>query len=147
MIPHTPQAIGFITQRLMTHVLPDVGTNYGVADLALIGTLLAMVGQDFERGAQARLEDIHEMRTLFDAASALLGDAELTAHLQHAQARPLDDLRISVLDGIHALHSRLLIDVHARVEQLEGAEARALDTRIWEHLARHAERHRYDVAM
>ncbi len=152
MIPHTPEAIGFITQRLMTHVLPDLRTNYGVADIALIGTLLGMVGQDFERAAQARLEDIREMRTIFAAAEALLDhgsahDRELAARVHEARGWPLDDLRISVLDDIHAFHSRLLIDVHARIEQQAGDAAVALDREIWAHLERHAERHRYEAAV
>jgi hypothetical protein len=111
-----------------------------------------MVGQDFERAAQARLEDIHEMRTIFAAAEALLDhgsahDRELAARVHEARGWPLDDLRISVLDEIHAFHSRLLIDVHARIEQQAGEAAVALDREIWAHLERHAERHRYEAAV
>ncbi len=150
MIPHTPEAIGFITQRLMTHVLPDLKSNYGVADVALIATLLGLIGQDFERAAQARLDDIREMRALFAAAERLLAqghpqDAQLADRVYKAREWALDDLRISVLDEIHAFHSHLLIDVHTRIEQQMGAAAAALDRDIWAHLERHAERHRYEA--
>jgi uncharacterized protein YicC (UPF0701 family) len=147
MIPHTPAAIGGIAQRLMTNVLPDLRTNYGVADIGLISALLAMVAQDFERAAEARLADIREMRDIFSDAADLLHAEKIAAHLRDACELPLHDLHISKLDEVHALHSQLLIDVHARVEQLADSRAAAqVNLRIWEHLTRHVERHRYDIA-
>ena len=145
MIPNTPKAIAFLAQRLFTHVLPEQRTNFGVADVALLGLLFEMVGQDFDRAAQARLEDLREMRAIFAQARALaLGDA-LVARLDEAVARDLSDVRVSRLDEAHALHCRVLIELHASIEELGTPEAARLDRLVWEHLERHAERHRYDV--
>lgn len=147
MIPHTPAAIGYIAQRLMTHVAPELRTQFGVADLALIGTLLSMIGQDFERAAEARLLDIREMRDIFSDAENVLKDDTLNARTAEARARPMHDLRITALDEAHAVHSKLLIEVHARVEQHTSGAATQINLRIWEYLARHAERHSYEAAV
>ncbi len=147
MIPHTPAAIGYIAQRLMTHVAPELRTQFGVADLALIGTLLSMIGQDFERAAEARLQDIREMRDIFSDAERVLKDDALIQRTADARAWTLSDLHVSVLDEAHALHSRLLIEVHTRVEQQTGGAAQQINLRIWEYLARHAARHSYEAAI
>lgn len=145
MIPHAKQAVTFLAQRLLTHVLPEQRTNFGVADVALLGLLFEMVGQDLERAVHARLEDIREMRELFADARRLGLPAALVARIDLALARDLSDLRLEPLDAAHALHGAVLIELHSRIETLGGAEAARLDRRVWEHLERHAERHRYDV--
>ncbi len=145
MIPNTPKAIAFLAQRLLTHVLPEQRSSFGMADVALLALLFEMVGQDFERAAQARLDDIREMRAIFAAARPLVLGDPLVARMDEAAARDLSDVRIARLDDAHALHGRVLIELHTRVEQLGTAEAERVDRRIWEHLERHAERHRYDV--
>ena len=71
MIPNTPKAVTFLAQRLFSHVLPELRTNFGAADVAFLGLLLEMVGQDFDRAAHARLEDIREMRGIFAEARSL----------------------------------------------------------------------------
>jgi hypothetical protein len=146
MIPHTSKAVTFLAQRLLTHVLPDARTTFGAADAALLSLLVEMVGQDFERAAEARIDDLREMRTIFTTARALGGlDAALAARIDAACAREISDLRIAALDAAHAAHCRALIDLHAWIETLDGADAARLDREIWAHLERHAERHRYDV--
>jgi len=146
MIPHPQKAVTFLAQRLLTHVLPEQRTAFGAADAALLGLLFEMVGQDLERAAHARLEDVREMRAIFADARGLGLDEALVARMDVALARELADARLSSLDEVHAVHSAVLIELHARVETLSGTEAARLDRQIWEHLERHAERHRYDVS-
>jgi hypothetical protein len=145
MIPHTQKAIAFLAQRLLTHVLPEQRTNFGVADVALLSVLLEMVAQDFERAAHARLEDVREMRGIFAEAHRLELPDALVARMDDAGSRDLSDVRIARLDEVHALHSAVLIELHSRIESISGAEAARLDCLVWEHLERHAERHGYDV--
>jgi hypothetical protein len=136
--------VKFLSERMLSHVLPEQRTPFGGFDAALLGLLVEMVGQDFERAAHARLEDIREMRALFAEARPIAGDDALVARMADALARDLSDLRIARLDEVHALHSAVLIELHARIETL-GAPAAQLDRRVWEHLERRADRHRYDV--
>jgi hypothetical protein len=145
MIPHASQAVAFLAQRLLTHVLPEQRTNFGVADTALLALLFEMVAQDFDRAAHARLEDVREMRALFADARAAGLDGPLRPRIDAVLALDLSDVRIARLDEVHAQHAAALIDLHARAETLGGAEAARLDRLVWEHLERHAERHRYDV--
>jgi hypothetical protein len=137
VIPHTSKAIALLAQRLFTHVLPEQRSQFGMADVALLGLLFEMVGQDFDRAAQARLEDIREMRAIFAEARRL--GLEVDAR---PEALDLSDVRIARLDEIHALHARALIELHERIEQVGDAQ---LDRQVWHYLERHAERHRYDV--
>jgi hypothetical protein len=137
VIPNTSKAIAFLAQRLFTHVLPEQRSQFGMADVALLGLLFEMVGQDFDRAAQARLEDIREMRAIF--ADARRRGLEVDPR---PDALDLSDVRIARLDEVHAIHGRALIELHARIEQVGDAE---LDRQVWQYLERHAERHRYDV--
>lgn len=146
MIPNTPKAVTFLAQRLLSHVLPGQQTAFGAADVALLSMLLEMVGQDFERAAQTRLEDVREMRGIFAEARGLPLDEALVARMNDARACDLSDVRIARLDEVHALHGKALIELHARIQQLDTAEAARLDRLVWEHLERHAERHHYDFA-
>ncbi len=145
MIPDTPKAIAFLAQRLFTHVLPESGSAFGAADVALLGLLVQMIGQDFDRAAQARLDDIREMRGIFAEARALGPSADLIARMNEAVALDLSDVRIARLDEVHAAHGRVLIELHACVEAVDSEDASRVDRLVWEHLERHAERHRYDV--
>jgi hypothetical protein len=145
MIPQSQRAVQVLAQRLLTHVLPDQRTAFGMADVAFLEMLFEMVGQDLERGVHARLEDIREMRAIFGGARRLGLPDDLAARLAAAEARELSDLRLGPLDALHALHCAALIELHARVETLGGEEAARVDREIWQHLERHAERHRYDV--
>jgi hypothetical protein len=146
VIPHTPKAVTFLAQRLLSHVLPELRTPFGAADVALLGILLEMIGQDFDRAAHARLEDIREMREIFGEARRVGLDDAFVARMDAARALDLSDVRIGQLDEAHARHAAALIELHARVELLGTPEATRLDRLVWQHLERHAERHRYDVS-
>ena len=144
MIPHTQQALGFIIQRLITSVAPELSTPYAMADLGLIAMLLGMVGQDFARAAEARLADIREMTDIFSDAQGLIHDPDLTKRLAAARALHITDMGIDHLDEVHAQHSALLIDTHARIERIDSRAAEVVNREILAYLERHAERHRYE---
>jgi hypothetical protein len=145
VIPQSQRAVSYLAQRLLTHVLPDQRTAFGAADVAFLNLVFEMVAQDLERGVQARLEDVRELRAIFAAARRLDPPDSLVARLASAESCPLSDLRLGPLDEAHAQHAAALIELHAWVEEQRGPEAERLDREIWRHLERHAERHRYDV--
>ena len=145
MIPHASHAVALLAQRMLTALLPEQATTFAAADVSLLGLLLQMVGQDFERAAQARVADIREMREIFAEARRLSLGETLRAQMEKAIAGDLSDLRITALDELHSQHSAALIALHARVEESEEADAARLDRLVWHYLERHAERHRYDV--
>ena len=145
MIPNTPQALGFLIDRLMQNVMPELQTTFAMSDLAFITTLLNMFGQDYDRSAQARLVDIREMQDIFSDAKGVVQDAELAKRLAATQDEFESDMHIGALDAVHADHCKLLIEAHAAIEQRDTRAAAVLNEQIWAHLERHADRHRYDV--
>lgn len=145
MIPQTQQALGFVIQRLLTSIGPELTTSYAMADLGLIATLLSMFGQDFTRAADARQTDIQEMADIFSDAQGLIRDEEFRKKLAATQGLHLTNFDIDNLDAIHATHSALLIETHARIEQIDSRAAEVVNREIWAHLAKHADRHRYEV--
>ena len=145
MIPHTQQALGFVIQRLLTSIGPELTTSYAMADLGLIATLLSMFGQDFTRAADARQTDIQEMADIFSDAQGLIRDEEFRKKLAATQGLHLTNFDIDNLDAIHAEHSALLIETHARIEQIDSRAAEMVNREIWAHLEKHAERHRYEA--
>lgn len=145
MIPHTQQALGFLIDRLMQNVMPELQTTFAMSDLAFITTLLTMFGQDFDRGAQVRLADIREMQDIFSDAKGVVQDPALAKRLAATQDLVESDMRIAALDAVHADHCKLLIEAHAAIEERDTRAAAVLNDQIWAHYARHAERHRYDV--
>ncbi|HTO08116.1 MAG TPA: hypothetical protein VMR86_13790 [Myxococcota bacterium] len=145
MIAESKQAVSFLAQRLLTHVLPEQRTAFGAADAAFLNLAFEMIGQDLERGVHARLEDIRERRAIFAGARRLRLPESLAERLAEAEARELSDLRLGPLDGVHAQHGAALVALHAWVETRDGDDAARIDREIWQHLERHAERHRYDV--
>ena len=145
MIPHTQQAMGFLIQRLVTSFGPELTTTYAVADLGLISALLSMFGQDFTRAAAARLTDMQEMADIFSDAQGLVDDEQLAKKLAATQDRHITNMDINNLDALHAAHSALLIETHARIEQMDSRAAEMVNRAIWAHLEKHAERHRYEI--
>ena len=145
MIPHTQQALGFLVQRLMTSLGPELTSNYALADLGLIATLLGMIGQDFPRAAEARLADIREMADIFSDAQGLIHDPQLSTQLASLQAVHSTDMTIDHLDALHAQYSTLLIETHAHIERIDSRAAEIVNRAIWAHLEAHAARHSYEA--
>ena len=145
MIPHTQQALGFVIQRLLTSIGPELTTSYAMANLGLIATLLSMFGQDFTRAAEARQTDIQEMADIFSDAQGLIHDDDFRSKLSTTQGLHITNLDINNLDSIHAEHSALLIETHARIEKIDSRAAEMVNRAIWAHLEKHAERHRYEA--
>ncbi len=134
MIPHTDDALRMLSQRLMTQLLPDLKTLYSLSDGALIGLLINAIADEVAEGVQRRLDDIAEMRLIFEAGAALLssGDKEVLS-------AGLPSYRLSDVNDQHDALTRILVALHEKAEDKKMA---VLDQSIWAYLRRHAERHR-----
>lgn len=137
--------MGHVIQRLMTSLGPELTTSYAIADLGLIAALLTMFGQDFTRAAAARLADIQEMADIFSDAKGVVRDETLAKKLAATQGLHITNTDINNLDALHAEHSALLIETHARIEQIDSRAAEMVNREIWAHLEKHAERHAYEI--
>jgi hypothetical protein len=141
VIPRPRQALTDLALKLMLSVAPQTRSNYAASNTGMIAMLLQCLAQDFDRAAEVRSLDIAEMSALFHALPAGV-DQSLVARIETFLTSHPKSLRIADLDAHHGEATRLLIELHAWSETNGDA---ALERSIWEYLARHADRHAYDM--
>ena len=134
MIPHTDDALRMLSQRLMTQLLPDLKTIYSLSDGALIGLLINAIADETAEGIQRRLDDIAEMKLIFETAGALLSDSD-----KEVIRTDLASYRLADVNAHHDALTRILIRLH---EMVEDKKLEALNQAIWDYLRRHAQRHK-----
>ncbi len=137
MIPAPGQTLADIATRLATHLLPELGSEYGQADAGLLATLLLTISQDYERAVDNRMTDVEEMRDLFESAT---GAPNLNALLEYTQSQP-QSLHLRDVNAHHAQGFEYLIELHTWAEH----HSADLDTEIWAFLRRHNERNKFDI--
>jgi len=129
-----------LAMKLAMSIAPEASSTYGAASAGMIAMLMQCLAEDYDRGAEMRLRDITELKSLF--ADADVDDTALQSDLDaFAPAEP-ESLRIAHLDTLHATALELLIRLHADAERRGDVD---LDGRIWAFLERYAERHAYHV--
>jgi hypothetical protein len=136
VIPRPEQALLDLAGRIGGRILPELTDPYAIADTGMITMLLAMLARELESGVARRLEDGEALRTLFAGAAHAPGAAERSAF---AGSDP-EGLSLTEVNAWLDVGLGLVIELHAWAE----AEDPALDRAIWDWLAAHAERHRFD---
>ncbi|MEQ8485944.1 MAG: hypothetical protein RIB46_16415 [Pseudomonadales bacterium] len=139
MIPRLSQGLADLAAKLARDIAPEAGSRYAMANTGMVSMLLGALALDAERAVDARMTDIDEIKSLLRSAPA---DAEPAR--QPAAAAFLDrtprSLRLTDVDAVHAEGMNLLIALHDWAEHHDAD----LDSRIWDFLVRHSERHRLD---
>jgi hypothetical protein len=150
MIPKGAQAIGNLVARIGTDLIPRAPDAYTATDLAYFTMLLSMVAQDYDRAAEVMVAEHAALGPILEAAAARLDDPTLRARIAEARTAEPGSLRVSALAARSDATLRLLIDVHAAVEDARAAGAEwapALDDEIWRFLETHVAAQAYDVPM
>jgi hypothetical protein len=148
MIPKGSQAIGNLVARIGMDLIPRAPDAYTATDLAYFTALLGMVAQDYDRAADVMVAEHAALGPILGQAAARLDDPALKARIQAAVSAEPASLRVSALAARSDATLKLLIDVHAAVEDAaaEGADwARGLDEEIWRFLETHVAAQAYDV--
>jgi len=127
MTPETDQILNLSAMKLITEFAPALGTQYGQGMAQVVAVLLFMAGQDVERGAAIRVAENADMRTLFGALAPQMADEILRKELETAARSPEGALTISALNTVNARLRRLLIRLHAALDD-SGADATAVWT-------------------
>lgn len=127
MTPETDQILGLCAMKLITEFAPALGTQYGQGMAQVVAVLLFMAGQEVERGAAIRVAENADMRALFADLAPQTADAVLRAELEQAASAPESALTISALNIANARLRRLLIRLHAALDD-GGADATAVWT-------------------
>jgi hypothetical protein len=149
MIPKGAEGVGHLAARLVMETMPKAQDAYMAADLGMVAGLLGMVAQDYDRAAEVLVADDTEIRALFEEAAALPLPPEIKDRMATALASRPAGLRISQLSAHMDRTMRILIDLHASVEEAEvagAAWAGPFDGKIWTFPENHVARHAYDSA-
>jgi hypothetical protein len=141
VIPQPAKALADLAVKLATGIAPETSSSYAMANTGLISMLLLALAQDHDRAAANRMADIGDMQTLFrDVARRHPNAPGAAARDAFCDGAPAG-LRISELDTFHAEGLAALIDLHAWAEVHDADLALA----IWDFLAQHTERNRFDL--
>lgn len=127
MIPHAPDAVRMIAQRMLSGVIPDLKSTYTMSDGSMLALLLMGLSGEVADGIARRLADIQELHLI----------------LAEAGETDIDPVPASMrLADVNAVHDRLTAKLIALHERIEGDSARdELCLRIWKYLGDHAARH------
>ena len=147
MKPDVDRMLEVSAIALMTQMGPALPSTYEQSSAGALGALLLALREEFERGAARRVEENDALRALFARALPLLGDSKLGERLRVASEGKSTRLEISALEAENGELRGLLIELHAKLETLDGAEATALVDAIWAELALSTERRRLGMAV
>lgn len=130
MKPEASDILNVSAEQLMA-LTPSLPAAYQQGATAVHALLIRFCAREYERGADIRARDNDEMRALFAELAAQVADAALRAELAAAAATRDTSLTITALDASNAELRRLLIALHAHVED---AGARDAAKRVWQAL-------------
>ena len=141
MRPPVPLVAAGFSTRMSEEFVPKL-EGFSANNAAMMAAMLQMISEEWDRAASRPVAENAIIRGLLGRAAEVLGDASLLAHAQGADT----DLRISSLEAANDALRRSLTDVHARVENAAGPEARELERAIWDELRASVERRRIGSA-
>ncbi len=125
-------------ERILTDIAPHLSSEYAVGSSSVIGLMMFQTATEFERAADIRVQENVAMRSIFAGAAGILPTGDLRSRVEAAAVTSDPSVKISELDQANDDHAGLLIELQAYAETVEGADARKLETQIWDELARAA---------
>lgn len=131
MNPEGNKILSISMQRLAGEIAPMLPNAFAQGQIGLIGFMLTLVANEYERGADLRVNENRAMRDLFAEAARDVSDGTLKAKLETAAKTDDASLRISVLNQANWELRRLLIELHAYVETRTDDAARKLERKVW----------------
>jgi hypothetical protein len=146
MIPQGIDGIRHIATRILNHHIPNFEDGYTAADFLIISELINFIAQDFDRAVDVLVRDHADMLDLMREAEPHITDKTLKVRIGEALTREAKSLRVADLNERGDFVMKVLIDLHATIEQAadEGAKwASQLNDRMWRFLGDHVTRHSY----
>jgi len=131
MKPDTDFLLRSLASVLRTQILPLMDSKYVQSDILLITQFLLALSADYESAAFCRIEENRELRELFAEASTYVTETNLKNRLYKAINSKDVDFKISSLDKCNQELFKILIDLHAHIETLEGEEGGRIEQTIW----------------
>jgi hypothetical protein len=143
MNPEGDKILSLSVGQMATTIAPLVGQTFAQGQLGLIGFMMTLVANEYERGADLRATENAEIRMLFAVLAPTVANADLKGRLEAAAKSRDASLRISKLNEANYTLRRLLTELHAHVE---ATGARDAERRIWSLLRRVAQRRLVSLA-
>ncbi len=131
---------------LFMRVVPAISPAYHQGTVGMIGTMLSIASEEWDRAASRRIEENGRLREIFREAMPVVKDATLKARLAALAETKDSDFRVSALESNNCTLRAALINLHAYVESQPGSDARKLEETIWQELAHSTERRRLSTA-
>lgn len=146
MKPDVGAVLETTAAKLLFEMAPQMQPPFMQGTITVLGILLSLLREEWDRCAQRRVEENQAMRQLFRHAQAHVADDGLRQRLAAAADGADASVRISDLDAANGALRSLLIELHAHVEEQKGEAAREVEARIWQELLASTERRRFTLA-
>jgi hypothetical protein len=137
MKPDVDQVLGTSAAQLTGTLAPLLPGAYAMGSAALLGIMMMLSAQEYDRAADIRAAENADMRALFRECAASIDDAALKSKLLHASQTRDNSLKISMLNAENYELRRVLIALQTHCED-KGL--RDIERRIWSVLKASAER-------
>ena len=147
MVPSVAQVLNGVARSLLMELLPQATNAYGAQTLQLDAALAMLCAQEFDRAAARLAEENAALVVLLAGADPVITAEDLRQAVRSALAADAPGLLVSALHERNRSLRALLVRVHAQVEALDGAAARAVEARIWAELVESTRRRQLDLAM
>ncbi len=142
-----PQRVLYAMAGALGMLTSEVGSAFGQQTSGLSAALSMVLAQEWDRAASRLVEENVAVSGLLERARTLITDELLHARINEVVDRiPATDLRVTALQAENDDLRRLLADVHAAVDGVEGHEPELLNRLIWDEL-RESTRRRHLVAV
>jgi len=135
MKPEADQILMFSGLKLAAEYAPQIPTQYGQGMAQVVAALMFMSAQEFDRAADIRVSETVDMRALFKFLAPQVADAELRRDMEKAATTNEESLRISALNTTNEALRKVLIALHAHLEET-GADTKP----VWDVLKAMASR-------
>jgi hypothetical protein len=120
MKPETDQILMLSGLKLVSDFAPQIPTQYGQGMAQVVAALMFMSAQEYDRAADIRASENVDMRAMFKLLAPQIADAELRRDLETAAAAREESLRISALNASNEHLRKVLIRLHAHLDETGG---------------------------
>jgi hypothetical protein len=135
MKPDENLVLADFANRFATVIAPQVQPAYLASAIGMNGGILGLIAEEWDRVASRRVEENRAIRALFREAAGIALEPGLGARLRDLAGGNDDDLRLSALEAANEALRSALIELHAAVEVMDDAAAKALNDAIWRDLS------------
>ena len=134
MRPDPGRVLQGVAVNLLTNVMQEIRTPFGLQTVGIAGSLAMMTAEEFDRAADRLVTENRIVRAILTDGLPLV-DGDAAAAVYAAIATPAaPNFRVSSLLAENDALRAGLVALHAGVDHAATAEARAMDERIWAEL-------------